>query len=187
MTRIFGFLATLTTVLLTVTFIVGVMSMLRGSVHNPDDGTYLVHFVLGLSSAVCVLLVHCLIFTYLLGTGRWVKEVGLAYRLPDQQLPKQTRELKRVTFPAALAAMLVTIADAAAGAGAQLQAWPWWVHFGLAIVTLLVNLWAFRVEYRGVRENGIILDEVLREVNRIRQESGLESNEEALRREESKV
>ena len=52
---------------------------------------YIVHFYLGLGTALGILLVHCLIFTYFLGTGRWVKEVGLAYGLPDERWPRQTR------------------------------------------------------------------------------------------------
>ena len=52
-------------------------------------------------------------YTYFLGTGRWVKEVGLAYELPDDPLPRLTRELKRRTFPPALFAMLVAMASLA--------------------------------------------------------------------------
>ena len=95
MTRIFTTLATFNALALLVTYGVGWLSWQRGSVRHAEDPTYLVHFILGLSTAVLTLLVHCLIFTYFLGTGRWVKEVGLAYDLPDEPLPKLTRELKR--------------------------------------------------------------------------------------------
>jgi hypothetical protein len=159
----------------------GVASKLRESALHPGDPTFLTHFLLGLFTAIGTLLVHCLIFTYFLGTGRWVKEVGLAYDLPDADLPRLTRELKRRTFPPALAAMLVTIATAAAGAGAQLQEWPWTVHASLAVATLVVNAWAFRIEYRNLRINADALDRVLQEVDRIRAERGLPSNQEALR------
>jgi hypothetical protein len=136
-----------------------------------------------LFSAIGTLLVHCIIFTYFLGTGRWVKEVKLAYHLPDAPWPLLTRELKRKTFPPALAAMLITIATAAAGAGAQLQEWPWTVHAGLATGTLIVNFWAFRIEYRHVRTNGMAIEAVLNEVDRLRAARGLPSNAEALQRE----
>ena len=69
-------------------------------------------------------------------------------------------------------------------AGAQLREWPWYVHFALATLTLLINLWAFRVEYRNVEANAAVLDGVLGEVDRIRAERGLPSNAEALEREE---
>jgi hypothetical protein len=162
----------------------GVASKLRDSAQQAGDPTYLIHFTLGLFTAVGTLLVHCLIFTYFLGTGRWVKEVTLAYRIADVPWHRDTRELKRRTFPVALSAMLIAIATAAAGAGAQLQAWPWQVHATLATVTLFANLWAFRVEYRNVEANAAVLDGLVHEVDRVRAERGLPSNAEALKQEE---
>jgi hypothetical protein len=141
---------------------------------------FIVHYFLGLFTAIGILFVHCLIFIYFLGTGRWVKEVTLAYRMPDAPNHKRTRELKRAAFPPALFAMLVGIAAAAAGAGAQLQAWPWYVHMTLAFATLLINLWAFRIEYRCVADNAGVIRAVMADVDRIRRASGLCSNEEAL-------
>jgi hypothetical protein len=181
MTRIFLTLATANALALALAFALGCWSKLSDGLHANASNVYVFHFLVGLFTAVGTLLTHCLIFTYFLGTGRWVKEVTLAYALPDEPWHKRTRELKRQTFPPALAAMLVTIATAAGGAGAQLQAWPWQVHLGLATAALLINLWAFRLEYRNVTENATILDAVLREVDRIRAEKGLPPNAEALR------
>lgn len=149
-----------------------------------DKDAFVVHFIAGLITSIGILLVHCLIFVYFLGTGRWVKEVTLAYRMPDEPWHKQTRELKRATFPPALFSMLIGIAAAAAGAGAQLQAWPWYVHMTLGLLTLVINLWAFRIELRNVTINASIIDGVLKEVDRIRAASGLSTNEDALREEE---
>ena len=102
----------------------------------------------------------------------------LAYDLPDEPLHKRTRELKRATFPPALTAMLVTIATAAAGAGAQLRSWPWQVHFTLGRVTLIVNFWALprvpeRAGQRRDTRRGLV------EVDRLRAEQGLPPNEQA--------
>jgi hypothetical protein len=180
MTRIFLTLASVNALSLLVTFLFGVASMLRQGVSDPDDPTYQIHFLLGLFSAICTLLVHCIIFTYFLGTGRWVKEVGQAYGLPDDPWPKLTRELKRATFPPALFAMLITIATAAAGTGSQLRVWEWWVHGSLAVITLAVNGWAFTVEYRNVTTNAGVIEAVLRDVDRIRAERGLPPNADAL-------
>jgi hypothetical protein len=184
MTRIFATLATLNLLILLAAYAVGWTSKLRHGVRHAEDPTYLMHFVLGLVAVLTTLLVHCLIFTYFLGTGRWVKEVGGAYGLPDTPLPKLTRELKRRTFPPALIAMLIAIATAAAGAGAQLQEWPWGIHASLATATLLINLWAFAIEYRNVRINAGVIEQVMDEVERIRAERGLASNAEALEQEE---
>jgi hypothetical protein len=167
-------------------FTVGWMSKLNHSRYNADDQTFLVHFLCGLLAAVTTLLVHCLIFTYFLGTGRWVKEVTLAYDMPDEPLHKTTRELKRKTFPPALFAMLATIATAAAGAGVQLQDWSWLVHFGGACIAIALNVGAYVVEWRGLRRNEEILAATYREVDRIRAERGLPTNEEALREMETR-
>ena len=161
------------------------------SFFTPGESKYkdifIVHFVCGLITAIGILLVHCLIFIYFLGTGRWVKEVTLAYKMPDEPWHKETRELKRATFPPALFSMLIGIAAAAAGAGAQLQAWPWYVHMTLGLLTLAINLWAFRIELRNVTRNAVVIDKVMIEVDRIRAAQGLVSNEAALREEETAI
>ena len=187
MTRIFLTLALTDALALAVTFGLGCWSKLTDGLHDPASPAYLLHFLVGLFTAVGTLLTHCLIFTYFLGTGRWVKEVTLAYDLPDAPWHKRTRDLKRLTFPPALAAMLITIATAAGGAGAQLQGWPWQVHLTLGLATLVINVWAFRLEYRNVTENAGVLEAVLREVDRIRAERGLPPNAEALRQEAERV
>jgi hypothetical protein len=184
MSRILARLAAFNFFVLLLTFAVGWLSRWRGSLANGDDSTYMIHFFLGLFAVLLTLGVHCLIFIYFLGTGRWVKEVALAYRLPDAPLPRLTRDLKRRTFPVALTAMLVPIAAAAAGAAAQRGEWSWIVHASLASATLLVNLWAFVVEYRNVTINAGIIDDVMREVDRIRAEHGLPSNAEAIQQEQ---
>jgi hypothetical protein len=182
MTRIFSTLAAIVTLSILVTIGFGFWSMgLDTSLFKKD--IYIVHFCLGLFTAIGILLVHSIVFTYFLGTGRWVKEVGLAYELPDHVLPKLTRELKRSAFPPALYSMLIGIATAAAGAGRQLEEWHWSIHMTLAFATLLVNVWAFGVEYRCVSVNAGVIDAILEEVDRIRAERGMSTNAEALKEE----
>jgi amino acid transporter len=176
MPRIFLGLAVLDGLALVATCVLGFFHVPRGE--------SLLHFNLGLYTVLGNLLVHCIIFIYFLGTGRLVKEVALAYGIPDEPLPKLTRELKRSAFPPALFAMLLPIAAAASGMGSEMQQWPAWVHAALAVASLGVNGWAFVVEYRNVCTNARALDELFREVDRIRAERGLPSNAEALRQEE---
>ena len=179
MTRTFSVLAALVTALMLATIAIGLLYFVTEDPVRRAD-VFVLHFVLGLCTALGILLVHCIIFTYFLGTGRWVKEVTLAYRLPDAPWHKTTRELKRGTFPPALFSMLIAIATAAAGAGAQLQAWHWSIHATLALATVLINLWAFGVEYRNVSANARVIQEVLAEVDRVRAAQGLPSNAAAL-------
>lgn len=180
MTRIFTTLALTNALALAVTFALGCWSKLAGGVGDPGGRVYLLHFLAGIFTGIGTLLVHCLIFTYFLGTGRWVREVTLAYSLPDAPLYLRTRELKRVAFPVALGAMVITIITSAAGAGVQLQGWSWIIHFSLGIATLLGNFLAFRREYLYVAENATIIDRVLAEVDRVRAERGLPPNAQAL-------
>jgi hypothetical protein len=187
MKQILAVLAPVTWLALLTTFGVGLASQATNGLRSADGSVYLLHFTLALFSVLFTLGVHCLIFIYFLGTGRWVKEVALAYGIPDAPLPKLTRDLKRRTFPPALLAMLTPIAAAAAGAAVQWQDWHWTIHFGLALATLAVNAWAFWIEYRNVTINVGIIDDVMHEVDRIRASYGLPSNAEALRQEKEGV
>jgi hypothetical protein len=182
MTRILATLGANVTISILVTIGFGFWSMFLDKDEFYKD-IYLVHFCLGLFTALAILLVHSIIFIYFLGTGRLVKEVAIAYQMPDQPWPKLTRELKRQAFPPALFSMLIGIGTAAAGMGRQLEQWHWSIHLTLALLTLAINLWAFRVEYRCVSTNGGVIDAVLEEVDRIRRERGLNTNAEALREE----
>lgn len=180
MTRIFPIIAVIAGLSLLAAFGSGVASWFQeGSTTNTD--LYLLHFVLGLTSAITALFVHCLVLTYFLGTGRWVKEVCLAYGLPDADMPRRTRDIKRRNTPRVILAMLLTIAAAAAGAGKQFQVWPGIIHFVLVCATLVFNAYVFFVEYGNMRLNAWILDSVMAEVERIRAERGLPTSEEALR------
>jgi hypothetical protein len=182
MKRIFPVLAAVDGLALLVTFAVGLLKGFRPEAAAALDP--LLHFKLGLFSVLFNLGLHSLVFIYFLGTGRWVKEVALAYDIPDDPLPKLTRDLKRRVYPAALFAMLVPIAATAAGMGAMMREWPWQIHLTLAVATLLVNGWAFWVEYRCVAVNAAVLYQVLNEVDRIRAERGLPTNAEALKQEQ---
>ncbi len=168
-------------------YVAGLVSWLRGGLKDPSSQLFPIHLYLGLFAVLLTLGVHCLAFIYLLGTGRWVKEVALAYSIADEPLPKCTRELKRRTFPVALLAMVVAIVTAAAGAAVQMRWCHWSVHFSAATITLLVNAWAFTVEYRNVGINAGVIDEVMREVDRIRAARGLPSNAEALEQERARM
>ena len=130
MTRTFSSLAVLLILAMLTTIGTGLWSFFLEKGDPLKQDIFLAHFHLGLWTSIGALLVHCIIFTYFLGTGRWVKEVGIAYRIADDPLPKKTRELKRATFPPALFSMLIAIFTSAAGAGVLFQSWPWYAHAG---------------------------------------------------------
>ena len=66
--------------------------------------------------------------------------------------------------------------------GRQLQLWHWGIHLTLAILTILINLWAFRVEYQCLTMNAQVIENVQAEVERIRAEQGLPSSAEDFQR-----
>ena len=123
MAQILARLAAFDFLALVAAFAAGLVSFSREprGIYDLGSPVFPLHLYLGLLAVLATLGVHCLVFIYFLGTGRWVKEVALAYRLPDVPLPRLTRDLKRRTFPVALLAMLVPIAAAAAGAGRATQ------------------------------------------------------------------
>jgi hypothetical protein len=183
MKRIFLVLVALDSFALLVAAILGALSKMQDGVLHPESRLYLLHFLTGLVASLTTLFLHCLIITYFLGTGRWVKEVCIAYNFPDDNWPRKTRDIKRGNTPFVILAMLITIAAAATGQADQQREWPWWIHLALAIATLVVNLWVFQLEARNLRTNVQILEEVQAEVDRVRAERGLPTNEEALRQE----
>lgn len=175
MKRIFAVMATLNSLALLASFGLGLVFMVERNAgtaapgaSQPLLGSFAWHMVIGLASAVFTLMLHCLIFTYFLGTGRWVKEVAAVYQFPDQPLPKMTREFKRTVFPPALFAMLGAIAAVATGAGAQTASESFWglAHPVMAMVVLALNGWAYWVEYRIVSANARVIDQIMAEVAR---------------------
>lgn len=176
MSRIFVALAIINTLALLASVVLGLGFMVErdaGMVAPTGNqtltlGWFASHMVVGLFTAVFGLFLHCLIFTYFLGTGRWVKEVARAYQLPDHLLPKETRTFKRQVFPPALFAMLSVIAAVATGAGAQTGPETSWglAHPVMAVVALALNGWAYVIEYRTVTANAKIMDAVMAEVEK---------------------
>jgi hypothetical protein len=182
MTRIFLVVVTLTGLALVAAVASGLASLLGGGLTEPGaTDVFLAHILLGLLASFAVLGTHCLIITYFLGTGRLIKEACLAYGFPDDGWPRRTRDIKRGNTPWAILAMLVTIATAALGQGRYMLDWPAWLHAAGAALTLGVNAWAWRLEHRNLKGNIRILDEMFAEVDRVRADQGLPSNEEALR------
>ncbi len=182
MTRIFLVFVALTGLAVAAAVASGIASVLGGGLTEPGaTDVFLSHILLGLLGSFAVLGTHCLVITYFLGTGRLIKEACLAYGFPDDGWPRQTRDIKRGNTPYAIAAMLLTIATAATGMGRYMREWPAWLHATGAALTVVVNAWVWVQEYRNLRKNLRILDEMFAEVDRVRAERGLPTNEEALR------
>jgi hypothetical protein len=169
MNRIFLGLAVTGGTLLVVSFAIGLSAVgeSQGLSHFWHD----IHFLLGLLTVLMVLLVHSIVFTYFLGTGKWVKEVVRVYRLPDWVYAQAIKN-KRKAFPFELVSIALLAATAWLGAGTDSRGWPSVWHLGCAAVTLAFNLGAFVAEYAAILAQARLLLEVKAEADRLRHAQG---------------
>ena len=166
MPRIFVSLATLNALGLLATFVIGFLSQGRA------EKMFAVHLIGGLFTTVFTLLVHSLAYTYFMGTGRWVQEVVEAYKLPDS-LFQRSRTLKSRTFVFVLVSTLLVIATVTCGAASDRGMLDVNFHLVLSVIAIAFNFWSYLFEFRSIRSNGELLDQVMHEVRRIRKERGL--------------
>lgn len=140
------------------------------------------HFLSALAALVFATLVHAIVLTYFMGTGRWIEETSTAYRL-GPGFYDQSKALKYRTIPAMVGCFVLLVFTGALGAAADpaspMQSRGWLglsaatVHLSAAIATVLGNLAVNYLEFRALERNGQIVEQVLAEVRRIRQEKGL--------------
>lgn len=182
MTRIFSTLAVLSNCALAFALWLGLDigdARLRDAAVQQKVG---VHFLIGVGALVFAVLVHAVVLTYFMGTGRWLEETINAYRLPGDA--KQTsRNLKWRTFPAMMASLLLLILTGAFGGAADpasavnFQGWGDFsaahVHLLIAAITLAFNIAANVWEFVALSRNGQLVSGVMDEVRRIRTERGL--------------
>lgn len=182
MVRIFLPLALMSTVTLIAAMMLGLM------VDDPRVATAAVqqgvqyHFLTALGALCFATLVHAIVLTYFMGTGRWIEETSNAYRLP-QSFRLRSQTVKYRTIPAMVGAFLLLLCTGALGAAADpaspmqakglLGLSPATLHLSAAIFSVLVNIGVNYLEFLALERNGDIVDEVLAEVRRIRVEKGL--------------
>jgi hypothetical protein len=134
-----------------------------------------VHFLLGLLTTMTTLLVHSVVFTYFLGTGKWVKEVVRVYRLPSWVEAQAVRN-KRRAFPFELWGMILIGITAWLGAAADTQRGfdsTW--HLLAASVALAFNIGAYVLEYVSIVSQARLLLEVKAQADRLRNAAKVEA------------
>ena len=175
MRRIFITLSTLSTMLLLVAFWLGFQ--IEPSHRNVDA-----HMWAAIGGLLFALLVHAIVLTYFMGTGRWMEETGQAYRL-DPRWRAENQSLKYRMIPAMIGCVVLLIVAAAFGAAAdraspvEFRGWAGLsadeVHFFLATLALCINALVHVWQFVLIDRNGELVEEIVREVRRIRQERGL--------------
>lgn len=140
------------------------------------------HMLIGVGSLTFATLVHAVLLTYFMGTGRWIEETSQAYSL-DNAWHKQNQSIKYGVLPGMTLCLLLLIATGALGAAAD-PATPVSVdgflglsgaaiHFVVSVLTGLVNIGVNAIEFFAIRRNAAIVEGVLTQVRKIRQDRGL--------------
>ncbi len=183
MTRIFLTLASLSVMLLLAAMLMG-LSM--GDLYErpvPTRETLhwaTLHRLTGVAAALAVVFVESVVITYFIGTSRWCKEVVDTYQL-DQEPVAASNQLKRRTFPWALAGMLGVVGVIALGGAADpasmqpnTKAWANW-HLVGAFSGIGLIAWTYLVAWNNILANHAIITGLVAEVARVRKERGLDS------------
>jgi amino acid transporter len=183
--RIFAVLA-----VFSIFFVAGtlVLGLTLGDVHNPNDLATqrwaTVHRLSGVAAALAVMFTNGVVVTYFVGTSRWCREVTDAYRLDPAAL-RESNAIKRRTFPLAVLNMLTIVGVVALGGaadpGASLRIQPpnplTWANWHLigALFGLAILAFASAAQWINIQANHEVIQRIMQEVRRVRQERGLET------------
>ncbi len=180
MTRIFLTVSSVSTLLLVAVFGMGL------TIGDPKlaESQSLVswHLMLALSGLVFAALVHALVLTYFMGTGRWMEDVSKAYQL-DDCWKRECQRLKYGVLPAmslCLLLLLVTVGFGAAADPASRTGFEGWFglsagswHLLIATLTVGANFFTNVRQFQALERNGELIQEVVAKVREIRIARGL--------------
>ena len=182
MIRIFSTLAILSIALLLAALMMGISMGDLYAKPEPAQETLhwaTLHRLTGVAAALAVVFVESIVVTYFIGTSRWCKEVVDTYRF-DQAPVRASNRLKRKTFPWALAGMLAVVVIISLGGAADpatlrpnTQAWTDW-HLVGAFLGIVFVAWTYLIAWNNIVANNTIIEQLVAEVGRVRQERGLD-------------
>jgi hypothetical protein len=140
------------------------------------------HILIGLGALTSTTMVHALIFTYFMGTGRWLEETSAAYSLP-QEWYQHNQKIKYGILPGIMISFLMILATGCFGAVADpatavslegvFGMSDSTLHFSMALLTWLITMMIQFTQYVAISRNSAVVEGVLGEVRRIRMERGL--------------
>jgi len=117
------------------------------------------HIRTALFGIVVVLFTHTMTLFYFVGTGSRIKKVVREHSLPVT-LVDRTRRLKARLFPWLTFTPLVTMAAFIIGGGAHTRAVPGWLHGGLALGALAMNLVTAFIAIPCLSDNVVLINEI---------------------------
>jgi len=122
------------------------------------------HVLWGFLVTTLTVLLQCLVFGFLIGSGKSikkaVKENGLGREWVDR-----TKDYKNKCYPPLMLAILLAAAAGAVGGGVANGSLPSIVHQALVWGAFLANGWSFWVSYKVVVENVAAIHALNREVD----------------------
>ena len=180
MARIFLTLASVSTLLLLTVFVLGL------NIGDPRllESQPLVswHLMLALTGLIFAALVHAVVLTYFMGTGRWMEDVSKTYQL-DDHWQTEGHKLKYRVIPwmwVCILLLLTTIGfGAAADPAARLGFSDWMgmsvstLHMLIATTTVTCNILVNVREFHAIERNGQLVNEIVAKVREIRIARGL--------------
>ena len=153
------------------------------------------HILIGVLGLLFAVLVHAIVLTYFMGTGRWIEETSHVYKLGDEPFRKHQKLKYRTLGPmmlgiVALIMIIPTGASADPAASRQpivdetlepaseanqgsAQTGSSTFHFVYVVIALCANVGINMLEFRSLESNGDIVNGILDDVRRIRTEKGL--------------
>ena len=183
--RIFLTLAVLANIALLIAFVLGWQVGDPMTLGGRDPAVNIrigTHLLVGLGALTSATMVHALLLTYFMGTGRWIEETSQAYSLSDRWY-RQNQRAKYSILPGILISFLMLVVTGSLGAVADpatavsleksLGINDSTLHFGAAVCAWIVNLVVNMTQYFAIATNSAIVEGVLSDVRRIRVEKGL--------------
>ena len=178
MNQIFLFLSVLGNLCLCIALLLGWQIEDAGSLAEAARQQVSMHFLFALGATTLALLVHAVVLTYFMGTGRWIEETSAAYGFEGVARQENIR-LKYRVIPGMVLCMLLMVTTGAFGAisdpasNMQMDLAPT-IHFTLAVTTVCVNIAVSVIEYLQIVRNSKIVNAVYEEVRAVRRERGLD-------------
>ena len=163
MHRIFAGLAVWTVIIFVAEFGVGIAVSLVARAHGIDAAQKLFtwHMLGGVFLGTLVCIIHIMTMFHFIGSGKELKEAGEVLGEANE-MAARVRKFKVQTSGIATLAPVVTGAAVILGGMAHMM--PdlglGWLHWAIGLVALAVNLVAFHVEYRALKANLELIQEV---------------------------
>lgn len=180
--RIFLTLAIVAAILVIITIVMGLSIGDATKVDPAIQRSVSNHFLMGVGALFFCLIVHAISLTYFMGTGRWLEETSNAYSLGNSYY-ESSKKIKYGMLPGLTACVFLLISTAGLGAvadpgtmtelGDPLGFSDAQIHFFFACLTGMINVAVNFTQYIAISKNSVVVEQVLAEVRRIREERGL--------------